>query len=271
MATKEEGKWVVPNPQTPKTFGILNIVFGVLLLLWGLGSLVITIYSNSFSKSMLANVDATIQTKKAEREAQIKEIVKEEAVAKTAEEKAELKSRRENLEKVPSFDMNAMQELNILSDRRVLMYTYIETAAGLVLNTLMIISGIGLLLLHEWARKLALGVCWIKLLRLVVMLVVTFVLIVPVTTQRQQKFFESMNAQVAAQSGGARTAAIPVTPMLQMGAILSAVLTVFFALFAAVYPVLELWFLTRDRTLAAFLAKSKPLSPTPGTEPWPTS
>ncbi len=270
MATKEEGKWVVPNPQTPKTFGILNIVFGVLLFLWGLGSLVITVYSSSFTQSIFANVDVQMQNQKAEREAKIKEIEKEEAAAKTAEEKAELKSRRDQLEKVPNFDMKAMQDLNIMSDRRVVIYTYIETVVGMVLNTLMIISGIGLLLLSEWARKLALGVAWIKLLRLVIMLVVTFALIVPITTQRQQKFFESMNSQMAAQSGGGR-GGIPVTPLLQMGAIVSAVLTVFFALFAAVYPVLELWFLTRDRTLAAFLAKSKPPSPAPGTEPWPTS
>jgi hypothetical protein len=270
MATKEEGKWVVPNPQTPKTFGILNIVFGVLLLLWGLGTLFITIYSTSFSKSVFAGVDALRQTQKKEREAKVKELEKEEAAAKTTEEKEELKSRRERLEKVPDIDTNTIQELNIMSDRRVVIYSYIATVAGIVLNVLMIVSGVGLMLLHEWARKLTLGIAWIKLLRLVTMLVMTFGLILPISTQRQQKFFESMNAQMAAQSGGGRQA-IPMTPILQMSAVLSAVGTVFFALFAAVYPVLQLWFLTRDRTVAAFLANSTPRSPAPGTEPWMTS
>ena len=37
MGDQVEGKWVVPNPQIPRTFGMMNLVFGILLLLIGAG------------------------------------------------------------------------------------------------------------------------------------------------------------------------------------------------------------------------------------------
>ncbi len=193
----------------------------------------------------------------------------DEAAAKTQDEKDTIKARREALERVPDLNVTAMAEATNLSNRTLAIYGYAEGIAGMVLNVLMIVSGIGLLLLHEWGRRLALGVAWLKILRWVTIVVATMVLIVPITTQMQQKMFESMNAQIKAQGGG--RAPMPMTGLAQASAVMGAASAVFSALVAVIYPVLELWFLTRPRTLAVFLARSKPPSPAPGPDTWTTS
>ena len=37
MVKGQEGKWVVPNPQIPRSFGLMNILFGSLMLLVAIG------------------------------------------------------------------------------------------------------------------------------------------------------------------------------------------------------------------------------------------
>ena len=50
MVKELQGKWVVPNPQVPRSFGIMNIVFGSLLLLVGAGYGCWYLYSPTFSE-----------------------------------------------------------------------------------------------------------------------------------------------------------------------------------------------------------------------------
>jgi hypothetical protein len=130
----------------------------------------------------------------------------------------------------------------------------------------MIISGAGLMALAEWARRLALGVAWLKILRWVAMIVVTLVLILPVTVERTQKMFAQIEAQAKVPAGARAT----VGPMAQMGrytAILSAVAMVFSGVVASVYPALSLWFLTRPPCRAACLKEATSTGkPTPENE-----
>ena len=36
MASQPRSQWVVPNTGIPRTFGLLNVIFGVMLLLGGI-------------------------------------------------------------------------------------------------------------------------------------------------------------------------------------------------------------------------------------------
>jgi len=121
---------------------------------------------------------------------------------------------------------------------------------------LMAISGAGLLGLAEWGRRLAIGVAWLKIVRWLAMIVVTMVLILPITMQKTDKMFQSIQAQATANSRGG-----PVTPMVGLGtitAVMGAIFMVFSAVVACVFPGLSLWFLTRPPTRAACFKSPNP-------------
>ena len=119
---------------------------------------------------------------------------------------------------------------------------------------------------REWARRLALGVAWLKILRWVAITVVTLVVIVPITAETTQKMFQEIEKQTKAKSGGG-AAPFPMAALGQFTAIATAVTSVVSALFASIYPALSLWFLTRPATRAAFLARAKPAGPPLELEP----
>ena len=88
----------------------------------------------------------------------------------------------------PTFPaMNEMMGWNVFSDIRLAIYSFSEMISGMILNVVMAISGVGLLGLAEWGRRLAVTVSWLKILRWVAMIVVTMVLILPITVQKVQK------------------------------------------------------------------------------------
>ncbi len=67
MGTQVEGQWVVPNPQVPRTFGMLNIVFGVVLFLFGAGSLAMTYFAPLLQKWAFGFAESQQASQKARR------------------------------------------------------------------------------------------------------------------------------------------------------------------------------------------------------------
>jgi len=264
MVTQQEGKWVVPNPQVPRTFGIMNIVFGILMFLVGTYTIVMLFVGPNIQKAMFARMTEQQATKKAQRDVKIAELKKKEESAKTKEEKESIAEERDALEKNVEPDVSAImnEAVKISTDKRITAYTYTESITGMLLNVLMVISGVGLLRLAEWGRRLALTVAWLKILRWAAIMMVTLVVIVPITTERMQKVFETIEAQAKAKSGGANP--FPMASLTQVTAIASAVTSVASALLASIYPALSLWFLTRPATRASCLARAKPPVPAPG-------
>ena len=222
MGEQRPGKWVVPNPQIPRTFGIMNLVFGILMFLVGAGYIAITIVAPSFQKQMVVKFEQQQAKSKAEREAKVAELKAKEEAAKTKEEKDTLKDEREAVESNVEPDLSAMNEMmgfNVFSDVRLAIYTFSELISGMILNVLMVISGVGLLGLAEWGRRLAITVAWLKIVRWVAMIVVTLVLIVPITAAKIQKMFDSIQqaqARAQANAGGRGGATMP---MLNIAAV----------------------------------------------------
>jgi hypothetical protein len=274
MADQVEGKWVVPNPQIPRTFGMMNLVFGILLLLMGAGYLAFYLIAPTFQQKMAGQFKEQQETLKKSRNSKLAELKTKEAAAKAKEAAAKTKEEtekakeettaaveaRETFENTPDIDLSGMTDMmgwNIMSDPRVAVYYFTEVVSGILLNIAMIISGIGLLGLAEWGRKMGITVAWLKIFRWVAMTVVIMVLIVPITTEKMDKMMNSVQAQVNANSGG-RPAPVPMVGFGQMMAVMSAVGVVFSALVASIYPITALWFLTRPPTRAACLQGSKP-------------
>ena len=98
MVKEQQGKWVVPNPQIPRSFGLMNIIFGCVLApgragIWLLVHLHADVHAAV--RDLGAGSTGPGQGRNAEKIAELK---KQEAEAKTAEEKVELKLEREAIE-----------------------------------------------------------------------------------------------------------------------------------------------------------------------------
>jgi hypothetical protein len=265
MGNEKEGQWVVPNSQVPRTFGMMNIVFGALLLLMGVGYIAMWAIAPYYFKQIGAVAAKAQAAQKAERESKIADLKSKEAAAKSTEEKESFQSEREMLEKTAEPDVSEFMDYSnwdIFSDVRLAIYYCTELGTGILLNLLTVVSGVGLLGLAEWARRLAVGVAWGKIVRWVAMTIMTLVLVLPVTMARTQKAFDKMN--VSAKGPGAASG--PMLNIAQIGAIFGGVTAVFEALIFSIYPGLTIWFLTRPRARAACIPRLPLGPPDPGNE-----
>jgi len=263
MVKEQPGTWVVPNPQIPRSFGLMNIVFGALLILMAaLSVFSYFVYPKIFGRLQQDMLKQQAQ-RKAERDSRIAELKTKEDAAKTKEEKAELQQERAAVEAQVEPDLSALTDINELtglSDTRVFVYYVAELAAAIILNIVMIVAGVGLMGLAEWGRRLAIVVAQLKILRWVLMTVVSMVLILPISLERTQKMMTKLNVQMKVQGGG-RPAPIVFSDLARIGAIAGAITTIFSAIIASIYPALSIWFLTRPQARAACLRGLKTLEP----------
>jgi hypothetical protein len=246
---------------------MLNIIFGILLILYATGVMLMTAIGPRFQNAMITQMEREQASKKAERDSKIADLKKKEASAKTKEEKESIAEEREVLEKRVEPDLSGVMKgaVGMASDKRLLAISYTSEITGVILNILMVISGVALLRMSDWGRRLALTIASLKIVRWVAITVVTLVVIVPMTTEMTQKMFNEIEKQTKAQSGG-RPMPFPTTLFSQFAAIASAVTSVMTAVFASIYPVLSIWFLTRPATRAACLVRAKPDGVPPGME-----
>ncbi|MGO9467185.1 MAG: hypothetical protein ACLQIB_51825 [Isosphaeraceae bacterium] len=258
MDKQSEGQWVVPNPQVPRSFGVMSIVFGALLLLYGAGLGLWTFYAPGFVKGFQDQFKEQLADQKAKRQAKIAELKDKVKAATKEEEKKELETELQALESTEGPDPNMLDDaISMNSDIRILTYTYTELATGILLNVCMIVAGCGLLALAEWARRMAIAIAWLKIARWGVIVGVTMLVIIPITTEKMNKMFTNIGKQATARSGRGGSP-FPATSLAQMSAVVSAVTSVATAAIASIYPVCLIWFLTRPRARAACVAASKP-------------
>jgi hypothetical protein len=260
MAKATQGQWVVPNPQICRSFGLMNIIFGGIMLLVG------AYYVAMFFLTPVINryVQVQVQTQRAAEntkiEAKLAELKEKEKTAKDEDEKKALADERAQVELSRDLAgdlMGDMNTWNMYKDKRVAIYFWLEVTAGIVLNVLMIIAGAGLLALRDWARRMGVWVASLKIVRWVAMTAVTLVLIVPIMLEKTRPIFTKVEAQIAAKAGP-RPAPFSMSGLAQFTAIMSAVMTVVSAVVASVYPALSIWYLTRPRARAACLAHAPP-------------
>lgn len=246
---------VTPPPTSAhRLIGMLSVSFaGVMLLCGACGSVSMLMQvamaplSEGYQRTM---VEALKAQRQQERDKSIAELKVQEEAAVTEEEKAQLAAQRQTLEAQPIVDLPVADMMGMYREPTFIGYLVADTITGLVLNALLLTSGIGLLAAKSWARKLAIWVAALKIARLVFVYGFAIAFVVPTFSKQMGKVAEQMVGQLPSRPGAPPMPPAGQTIATAYGIALtsSAVLMI---LFGAIYPVIMLWVLTRPKVKAA--------------------
>ncbi|MDB5353215.1 MAG: hypothetical protein JWN86_4462 [Planctomycetota bacterium] len=249
MSTSNPAKFVIPDVSTPRTYGIMNIVFASLLLLCNLGTAGWYLVAPTFKKGMehaQAGLNAQIETSRKNKLDTLKRAV---AAATAEPEKAKAQAAVAEFEALPKPPLNSMtMGFSASEDRRIVAFNLFDIAIAMILNLVMLISGVGLLRLKEGGRRAAVFVAGTKLVKLAIFLIVSLAFLIPLQSKLMEAEIAPVRAQIQGQPGGA-SAAFFMTP--QVMAAISTSSVVLFVIIAAIYPILVLVMLTKPRVKAA--------------------
>jgi hypothetical protein len=262
MVKEQQGQWVVPNPQIPRSLGLMNIIFGSIMLLTAIGYGFAYAFGPNLQKQFQAPMKLQLEKQKTERAEKIAELKKQEAAAKTEAEKQEFADERMAIEAKPVLEMTAfedLQNLNALKEPRLAIYYTFEILASVILNVLQIVAGGGLMALAEWARRLSIRVAQLKMLRWLAMVVTTLVMILPMGIEKMQKGMAALESQI--QTSGGAAPPFSLSTVMRWAMMFGAVMMIFGAIIACVYPALEWWYLSRPAARAACMKQPQPESP----------
>ncbi len=253
-----------PQPGLLKTIGILNIVFGGFLLLFGLGCLNVTAPALVGGVPLRVEPDALQVVFDELRNVQIKFLTDQEKAAASDAERTRLKKERLELE---AKHLRVKDEIdfprinNELSLSRLGSYLWLDMLGGPVLNLLFVFSGIGLILRKNWARLVALAIAALKLVRLVALTALLVGSVIPhlsaafdsllaTETGRQviTRAIQRQQAQQGAPPGGPQPSPEEIAHAFRG---VSTGFAIFFACFGSVYPLVVLILLTRPGARAA--------------------
>ena len=168
-----------PDPHTPVTIGVLNIVFALALMLMGL------FYNLAFLSMPLLSYavsarDANQAKLAQDLVAQRDRLRGEEAAASDEKVRSEIRIRREEVESEivplkPSIAGDAR-----FREPRYITHFVADLASGLILNVLMLASGVGLVFRKAWGRSLAVAVAYVKCARLTALAISMVLVVVPI-------------------------------------------------------------------------------------------
>lgn len=260
MDSKPIEKLDTPTSQPVETIGILNIVFGGLLLICipcvaGYFALIANL--GPFMKMQNKEIQDRFDARQKER---LDALAAEAKKAETEEQKASIRERRARVLTEPR-PVIATPDFDVLmaefKDPRVLTYYGVNFGTAMVLNLLMLISGFGLIRFREWGRRMSVGVAWVKLVRLLLVATVSIVVIIPMTTRSMVDAMKKLERDT--QAAGA-PAADPkeAAEFAEQMAMMSTVYEIGMLLAGSIYPAISLWFLTRPGARAACLPSMPP-------------
>lgn len=264
---------VAPSPEAvqlpssaPRVLGALNIAFGGLLLLCGGATLVQALVAGPMTKAMVAQQQAVVQqqqqameaAQKAQVEAQIAHLRQRQLDAETEEERAayeaEIQSIRNASSTVvatapiaPTFAMPQQQP-------EMIAYSVSDAVSGLILNVLMVVSGIGLLQIRRWGRSLALWVAGLKIVRLIASQTAFVLVGIPAVLQQMQGMFSQMPSGPNAE----------MDEFLPWMGVFYMIYAVVMVIVGSIYPVVLLWLLNTRRARAMFVREESPVAPVQG-------
>jgi hypothetical protein len=254
MRIDDAREYVVPNLLIPRTLGILNIVFASLVLCCGLFSVASIAFMPAFQKAMQSQVKQVEVKVGQRRQAALDALQDEEKSAKTEAERTAIAVRRASVMSSPkqtlvgsTMDMEAMG----LTDPKLLGYWYADIFSGIVLNLVMLISGIGLIRLRPWGRSIWLWTAGVKIVRLLLLYGYFALAVVPIMSEKLGRAIGTMMAQQ--QQAFGRGGGPSVDMLVRIYAITYTIYAVGIIVVGSIYPAISLWLLNKTNVKAAFL------------------
>src|SRR4051794_15297384 len=144
MEHATQARSVVPNPRLSRAVGILNIVFGAVLILVGLGRAVYTLYLPAFATMMQAQqtrleADALAQEETAKAEL-LAELARRETTATTPAKKAQIEAERAAIRSRPrQYVPNVTGGVEMASNPTLARFNWCDILTGLALNVPMLV------------------------------------------------------------------------------------------------------------------------------------
>lgn len=235
----------------PKTIGVLNIVFGSLMLLCVVCSSLNLMMQANMGPMMAAQQQQMQAAIQAERQQELAELRQQEKAAVDEKERARIVARRKALAAQPVPKMPDFTKFT--KEETLQTYLIADVTTAFVVNVLMIVAGVGLVGYREWGRSLALWVAAIKIVRLLVLYTYYILVVVPVMAQTFVSIFREVFDEVA--KNGPPGKGVPGPKELeQMGTMMGVMGTGFaimMMLFGIIYPIITLIVLTRPHVKAA--------------------
>jgi hypothetical protein len=240
-----------PRTGIPKTIGVLNIVFGALLLLCGI-CFGLSLAMQLAMGPMFAGQQQQIQQMlEADRRQKLQELQDLEQAAQDEKEKAAIQARQKALQAQPIPKMPDMAKFT--QDMGLQAYGIADVVTGLILNILMVISGVGLVSLKEWGRRLGLCVAILKIVRLIALYSIFILVVVPNITKTFMSMFQEMFEEMAKVAPPGQR--VPgAAEMGQMGTGLGIMFTAYaigMIILGVIYPIIVLILLSRPQAKAA--------------------
>jgi hypothetical protein len=272
MAAPQRGTYIVPSERTARTIGIFNVLFATEILVCVLcisTSLIVTPYYTQFVKSVTQKVEEDARKRS---QSELDQLEKDLKKAKTDAQKETIESKMQQVLNRPKPNIPFMDAETLgLGDLKMRVWSISDTVSALILNVMMLISGVGLLGVRTWSRGLAVWTAGLKILRLVLVWSFWCIVIVPqISVKVAQMVGQMFQQQAQAQAGGA---GLPGTEFLVRAySITYTVVGIGMMVFGAIYPAVVIWFLTRPNVKAVFrkpAAAAKPPMEPNGT--WSTS
>jgi hypothetical protein len=239
-----------PPTSIPRVIGIMNIIFAGLLLLCGLWQIVNVALQSTMAPMMAGQQAQAQKAMEQQRQAELRDLQQREKASKDPQEKAALQAQEKALQAQPVPNLPDMTQF--MNNPRTKTFTLADAATGMLLNILLLVSGIGLLKYREWGRVTALWVAALKIVRLIALYSFFIVAIVPDAVQQFRRIFEEMaKAGPPGQKGpGPEQFATFATAM----GIAMTVYGILMILIGSIYPLVVLILLTRPRVKAACAA-----------------
>lgn len=248
MKPEKTPGFVTTNPRIPALIGTLNLIFGIMLLLYALGWIAWTLALPHRSTYFTTEHQMQRSKELAKKEGELAELKKQEATASPAEVKSRLRSEIVALENDLELNFRDLRKVSQKEDLRIVVPEWIDAILGLVLSILMVVSGIWLLELRSWGRTLALWVAATKVAWLTLGFFYALTVTIPIATEQVMVEFQKEAANTGPVMGG-------VSPKMIAGTTAAAAGTtaVAAALISAIFPSLTIWLLNKQTVKAAFL------------------
>jgi hypothetical protein len=247
--------YVLPKPEVPKTLGILNVIFGVMLILFGICTVGSTFLSPLLFGSMQQMQKDQQASLEARHQSRLQELEAREKAAPTEAEKKAVRDEKDvltaNPPKIPAIDVN--DSVALLKDPSFRAFTIAQVGTSLVMNGLLIASGIGLIRLRSWARSLALWLSGLQIVRLSIITAGSLLVMAPIQKPFADRAIAKLEAE-ARQPGAPPTVdfTLRLTKVMQS---LAPAMTGIYLVGGSIFPVVSLILLNSAGARAACQAR----------------